>query len=129
MLLENNTKNVIDLIKMYDELRNTDKLKLAINILENKSFNINLEVEDIVAQLNEVLNNLDSNYMRTITNFSKYNYLLFFSARYLEMSDIEKKKFILEILFNIYETDFLDTKLNKFINEKLSVYEYYYAIL
>ena len=78
MLLENNTKKVIDLIKMYDELRNTDKLKLVINILENKLFNINLEVGNIITQLKEILNNLDPNYMRTITNFSKYNYLLFF---------------------------------------------------
>ena len=81
MLLDNNTKKVISLINNFDNLNNIDKLRLSIYILENKNFNI---------------------------NFSGYKHLLFFSAKYLELSNMEKKNFTVEMLFNIYEIDFND---------------------
>lgn len=63
-----------------------------------------------------MLSKLDSNYGKTIVNFSRYKHLLFFSAKYLELNNIEKKKFTLEMLFNIYETDFNDEIINNEIN-------------
>ena len=36
MLLDNNTEKVIDLLDMYDNLSNIDKVRLAIYLLENK---------------------------------------------------------------------------------------------
>ena len=42
MLLDNNTKKVIELIGMFDDLKKIDKIRLAIYLLENKNFNINL---------------------------------------------------------------------------------------
>ena len=93
MLLDNNTKKVINLINNFDNLNNIDKLRLSIYILENKNFNINFNTRDIIILLKKILSNLDSNYRKTIINFSGYKHLLFFSAKYLELSNMEKKKF------------------------------------
>lgn len=117
MLLDNNTKKVINLINNFDTLNNIDKLRLSIYILENKNFNINFNTRDIIILLKKVLSNLDSNYHKTIINFSKYKYLLFFLAKYLELSNMEKKNFTVEMLFNIYETDFNDEIINNEINK------------
>lgn len=35
MLLDNNTKKVFDLLDMYNNLNNVDKVRLAIYLLEN----------------------------------------------------------------------------------------------
>ena len=129
MLLENNTKKVINLINNFDNLNNIDKLRLSIYILENKNFDVNFNTRDILILLKKVLSNLDSNYHKTIINFSKYKHLLFFSAKYLELSIMEKKKFTVEMLFNIHETDFNDKIINNKINNYLLIYDYCYALL
>ena len=49
---------------------------------------------------------ISKNYHKTIVNFANYKHLLLFSAKYLELSLEEKKKFTIEMLFNIYETNF-----------------------
>ena len=129
MLLDNNTKKVINLINNFDTLNNIDKLRLSICILENKNFNINFNTRDIIILLKEVLSKLDSNYGKIIVNFSRYKHLLFFSAKYLELNDLEKKKFTVEMLFNIYETDFNDEFINSKINNYLLAYDYCYTLL
>ena len=129
MLLDNNTKKVINLINNFDTLNNIDKLRLSIYILEKKNFNINFNTRDIIILLKKVLSNLDSNYGKTIINFSKYKHLLFFSAKYLELSNMEKKNFTVEMLFNIYEIDFNDETINNKINNYLLIYDYCYAVL
>lgn len=129
MLLDNNTKKVFDLIDMYDNLSNIDKVRLAIYLLENKNFYINFNIKDIIILLKEVLNKLDSSNSKNIVNFAKYNHLLFFSAKYLELTEKEKKNFTIEMLFNLFETDFKDKIINKEINKHLNVYDYCYAIL
>ena len=129
MLLDNNTKKVINLINNFDTLNNIDKLRLSIYILENKNFNINFNTRDMIILLKEVLSNLDSNYGKTIVNFSRYKHLLFFSAKYLELSNLEKKKFTVEMLFNIYENDFSNEIVNNEINKLLPIYDYSYCIL
>ena len=129
MLLDNNTKKVFDLIDMYDNLSNIDKVRLAIYLLKNKNFYINFNIKDIIILLKEVLNKLDSSNSKNIVNFAKYNHLLFFSAKYLELTEKEKKNFTIEMLFNLFETDFKDKIINKEINKHLNVYDYCYAIL
>ena len=74
MLLSNNTEKVINLLDMYENLSDVDKIRLALYLLENKNFSI-------------------------------------------------------EMLFNIFETDFKDKVINKEINKHLYVYDYCYAIL
>ena len=129
MLLDNNTNKVIDLLDMYDNLSNIDKIRLSIYLLENKNFDINFNTKDMIILLKEVLNKLDPSYSKTIVNFAKYKNLLFLSAKYLELTEKEKKNFSIEMLFNIFETDFKDKVINKEINKHLYVYDYCYAIL
>lgn len=129
MLLDNNTIKVINLLDMFDDLSNIDKIRLAIYILENKNFGTNFNIKDILILLKEVLIKLDPSYSKVIVNFAKYKHLLLFSAQYLELNLEEKKKFTIEILFNIYETDFNDKKINKMINKHLYIYDYCYVVL
>lgn len=129
MLLESNTKKVIDLIRQFDNLSDVDKIRLAIYLLENKNFNVDFNVRDMIILLKQVLSVLDSNYTKVITNFSKYNHILFFSAKYLELTEKEKKRFSIEMIFNIYENDFKDEIINKEINNNLLVYDYCYSPL
>lgn len=129
MLLDSNTKKVIDLVNMFDDLKNIDKIRLAIYLLENKNFDINFNIKDMIILLKVVLNKLDPSYSKTIVNFAKYKHLLFLSAKYFELTEKEKKNFSIEILFNIYETDFKDKNINKEINDHLYVYDYCYSLL
>ena len=129
MLLDKNSKKVMDLIQKYDNLSDIDKIRLAIHLLENKNFNVNFNVRDMIILLKQVLNVLDPNYTKVITNFSKYKHLLFFSAKYLELNEKEKKHFSVEMIFNIYENDFKDKVINDEINSHLLVYDYCYSLI
>lgn len=129
MLLSNNTEKVINLLDIYENLSDVDKIRLALYLLENKKINVNFNIENMIILLKEVLNKLDPSYSKTIVNFAKYKNLLFLSAKYLELTEKEKKNFSIETLFNIFETDFKDKVINKEINKHLDVYDYCYAIL
>ena len=129
MLLESNTKKVIDLIHQFDNLSDIDKVRLAIYLLENKNFNVDFNVRDMIILLKQVLSVLDPSYTKVITNFSKYKHLLFFSAKYLELTEKEKKHFSIEMIFNIYENDFKYKIINEGINNHLLVYDYCYFLI
>ena len=129
MLLDKNSEKVIDLIQKYDNLSDIDKIRLAIYLLENKNFNVNFNVRDMIILLKQILSILDPSYAKVITNFSKYKHLLFFSAKYLELTEKEKKHFSIEMIFDIYETDFKDKIINEEINKHLLVYDYSYSLL
>lgn len=129
MLLDKNSEKVIDLIQKYDNLSDIDKIRLAIYLLENKNFSVNFNVRDMIILLKQILSVLDSNYTKVITNFSKYKHLLFFSAKYLELTEKEKKHFSIEMIFNIYENDFKDKVINDEINSNLLVYDYCYSLI
>ena len=129
MLLDKNSQKVIDLIQKYDNLSDIDKIRLAIYLLENKNFNVDFNVRDMIILLKQVLSVLDPSYTKVITNFSKYKHLLFFSAKYLELSEKEKKHFSIEMIFNIYENDFKDEIINEEINNNLLVYDYCYSLI
>ena len=129
MLLETNTKKVINLIHQFDNLSDNDKVRLAIYLLENKNFKVDFNVRDMIILLKQILSILDPSYTKVITNFSKYKHLLFFSAKYLELTEKEKKHFSIEMIFNIYETDFKDKVINNEINNNLLVYDYCYSLL
>lgn len=129
MLLDSNTKKVIDMINYFDKLTDEDKLRLAIELLENKEFNTNFNIRDIIILLKDILSNLDNGYNKKIINFSKYRNLLFLSSKYLELNEDEKKHFSIEMLFNIYENKFEDEVINDKINKNLSIYDYSYNLL
>ena len=129
MLLSDNTKRIIDLIEMFDNLKDIDKVRLAIYLLENKNFNTDFNIGDMIILLKQVLSVLDPNYTKVITNFSKYKHLLFLSAKYLQLTEKEKKHFSIEMIFNIYENDFKDKVINEEINKHLLVYDYCYSLI
>lgn len=123
------SKKVIDLIQKYDNLSDIDKIRLAIYLLENKNFSVDFNVRDMIILLKQILSILDLNYTKVITNFSKYKHLIFFSAKYLDLTEKEKKHFSIEMIFNIYENDFKNKTINEEINNNLLVYDYCYLLL
>ena len=46
----------------------------------------------------------------------------------MELSLEEKKKFSVEILFNIFQYDFKNEEINTKINQQLNVYDYCYSM-
>ena len=128
MLLDNNNKKVIDLVNMFDNLNDIDKVRLAIHLLENLGFTPNYDINNFIKLLKNVLLILDPESKNVIINFAKYKNLLFISAKYMELSIEEKKKFSIEMLFNIFQYDFKNQEINTKINEQLNVYDYCYSL-
>ena len=93
MLLESNTQNVINLLEKYEILDNVGKIRLAIYLVENKQFDTSYNTDKIIEVFKNVLSMLDNTNKNTIINFAKYKHLLFLSAKYLELTEIEKKIF------------------------------------
>ena len=127
MLLDSNTERVMNLVDVIDDLKGIDKVRLAIHLLEELYFSTKYN-ESFIRLLNEVLEILDPNSKKVITNFAKYKNLLFISAKYMELSLLEKQKFLVEILFNIFQYDFKNEEVNTKINQKLNVYDYCYSL-
>ena len=128
MLLDSNTERVMDLFDMVDDLNGIYKIRIAIHLLEEHYFSTKYD-ESFIRLLKEVLEILDPDSKKVITNFAKYKNLLFISAKYIELSLLEKQKFLVEIVFNIFQYDFKNEEINNKINHNLNVYDYCYAIL
>ena len=128
MLLENSTERVMNLVEMIDNLKGIDKVRLAINLFENLGFVPNYNIDNFIKLFQEVLLILDPNSKKLISNFAKYNNLLFISAKYMELSLLEKQKFSVEMLFNIFQYDFNNNEINIKVNNQLNVYDYYYSL-
>lgn len=127
MLLDSNTEKVMNLVYMIDDLMGIDKVRLAIHLLEESNFSTEYD-EKLIELLNEVLEILDPNCKKVITNFAKYKNLLFISAKYMELSLSEKQKFSIELLFDIFQYDFKNEEINTKINQQLNVYDYCYSL-
>lgn len=128
MLLDSNTERVMDLVDMVDDLNGIYKIRIAIHLLEEHYFSTKYD-ESFIRLLKEVLEILDPDSKKVITNFARYKNLLFISAKYIELSLLEKQKFLVEIVFNIFQYDFKNEEINNKINYNLNVYDYCYAIL
>lgn len=128
MLLDNNTERVINLVDAIDNLKGIYKIILAIHIFENLGFATNYDIQKIIKLLQEILGIIEPNSKKVIINFSKYKNLLFMSAKYMELSLLEKQRFSVEMLFNIFQHDFKNEEINTIINQELNVYEYYYSL-
>ena len=127
MLLENNIERVMNLVDMIDDLNGIDKIRLAIHLLEESYFSTEYD-ENFIKLLKEVLGILDPDSKKVITNFAKYKNLLFISAEYMELSLLEKQKFSVELLFNIFQYDFNNEEINNKINQELNAYDYCYSL-
>lgn len=128
MLLDNNTERVINLVDVIDNFTGVDKIRLAIHIFENLGFSTNYDIQEIKKLLQEILGIIEPNSKKIITNFSKYKNLLFISAKYMELSLLEKQKFSVEMLFNIFQHDYKNEEINTKINQQLNVYDYCYSL-
>ena len=128
MLLENNTERVMNLVDMIDDLNGIDKVRLAIHLIEDLGFTPIYDINNFIKLLKNVLLILDPESKNVIINFAKYKNLLFISAKYMELSIEEKKKFSVEMLFNIFQYDFKNQEINTKINEQLNVYDYCYSL-
>lgn len=128
MLLDNNTEKGIDLVNMFDDLNDIDKIRLAIHLLEDLEFIPTYDINNFIKLLKNILLILDPESKNVITNFAKYKNLLFISAKYMELSLLEKQKFSVEMLFNIFQYDFKNHEINSKINEQLNVYDYCYSL-
>ncbi len=127
MLLDSNTEKVVNLSLMVDDLKGIDKVRLAIHILEENYFSTKYD-ESFIKLLKKVLEQLDPESKKVITNFAKYKNLLFISAKYMELSLLEKQKFSVEMLFNIFQYNFQNEEINTKINNQLNVYDYCYSL-
>lgn len=127
MLLDSNTEKVMNLSLMVDDLKGIDKVRLAIHILEENYFFAKYD-ESFIKLLKKVLEQLDPESKKVITNFAKYKNLLFISAKYMELSLLEKQKFSVEMLFNIFQYNFQNEEINTKINNQLNVYDYCYSL-
>ena len=128
MLLDNNTEKVVHIAQMFEDLNDIDKIRLAIHIFESLGFTTNYDIQRILKLLKELLEIIEPNSKNVIINFSKYKNLLLISAKYMELSLLEKQRFSVEMLFNIFQHDFKNEEINTIINRELNVYEYYYSL-
>ena len=128
MLLSDDTERVMNLVDNIDDLKGEDKIRLAIYLLENLGFKTDYYINSFIVLLKEVLEKLDPTYNKVITNFAKYKNLLLISSKYMELTEIEKKKLSVELLFNIFQYDFKDKDINNKINKNLNVYDYCYSL-
>ena len=127
MLLENNTERIINLVDIIDDLKEIDKIRLAIHLLEEFYFSTEYD-ENFIKSLKQVLEILDPESKKVITNIAKYKNLLFISSKNMELSLLEKQRFLVEILFNIFQYNFKNEEINTKINEQLNVYDYCYSL-
>lgn len=58
MLLENNTERIINLVDIIDDLKEIDKIRLAIHLLEEFYFSTEYD-ENFIKSLKQVLEILD----------------------------------------------------------------------
>ena len=126
--LDSNTERVMNLIEMFDDLKEIDKIRLAIHLLEDLGFVPTYDINNFIRVLKNVLLILDPESKKVIINFAKYKNLLLISAMYMELSLEEKQKFSVEMLFNIFQYDFKNEEINTLINQNLDVYDYCYSL-
>ncbi len=124
MLLKDNSERVINLLKEFKKLNDIDKIKLGIVISESNYINYNMK--KIINLLKEVLIMLDSKYGYTIFNFSRCKKIMLLSSKFIELNEEDKKHYLIELPFNIYESDFNNKKVNSVINNKLDIYNIVY---
>ena len=51
MLLDDNTEKVIDLVEMFDNLKDIDKIRLAIHLLEDLGFTPTYDINNFIKLL------------------------------------------------------------------------------
>ena len=102
MILKCNNKKVINLVKYYETLSFSDKLRLSIDMFE--SYHVKVENDKVLELLKKMLCAVDSEYNKTrFLNLLNHKHLLLVSTQVMELTETEQKVFVFEILCNIYK--------------------------
>ncbi|MDR0978663.1 MAG: hypothetical protein LBL91_01785 [Lachnospiraceae bacterium] len=88
----------IEILREFKKLSEIEKLRLTIHLLESNYLHLDIDKDKAIQKLEERLIELDNSYATTITNFSKYTYLTFLSAQFMELSEYDKNTLIIEML-------------------------------
>jgi len=127
MLLTTNDKQVIKFIENFDNLTNIEKLRLCIHILESKY--TKFDKIEIIELLKKTLSTLDVDNKGKIINFSKFEKLSLIAAKHIEMNNKNKLRVIIEMLWDISQSDFDDPNINQEISDRLLIMDLVYEAI
>ena len=88
-------KYLIDIINNMDI---KDKLRLAICMSQSKWSGLIYNTKVYYERFDSMLKNIDEEYRITLTNFRKYNIVMFAMAKLIEMDTTEQNKVALYLL-------------------------------
>ena len=109
MILKSNNEKLVNLVKYFETLDFSDKLRLSIDMLE--SYHIKVKNDKALEILKKLLCAIDKQYNKTkFLNLLNYKHLLMTSAQVMELTEKEQNIFVFEILANIY------SNIKKFYN-------------
>ena len=94
--MENN--KVEFLINMINDMDIKDKLRLAICMSQSKWSGLIYNTKVYYERFDSMLKNIDEEYRTTLTNFRKYNIVMFAMAKLIEMDTTEQNKVALYLL-------------------------------
>ena len=101
MILKCNNEKVVNLVKYFETLDFTDKLRLSIDMLE--SYHIKVKNDKVLKILKKLLCAVDEQYSKTkFLNLLNYKHLLIASAQVMELTEKEQNIFVFEVLYDIY---------------------------
>ncbi len=86
------------LIDMINNMDIKDKLRLAICMSQSKWSGLIYNTKVYYERFDSMLKNIDEEYRTTLTNFRKYNIVMFAMAKLIEMDTTEQNKVALYLL-------------------------------
>lgn len=86
------------LIDMINNMDIKDKLRLAICMSQSKWSGLIYNTKVYYERFDSMLKNIDEEYRITLTNFRKYNIVMFAMAKLIEMDTTEQNKVALYLL-------------------------------
>ena len=86
------------LINMINDMDIKDKLRLAICMSQSKWSGLIYNTKVYYERFDSMLKNIDEEYRTTLTNFRKYNIVMFAMAKLIEMDTTEQNKVALYLL-------------------------------
>ena len=103
MLLKNNSEKVKILVRYFETLSIENKLKLFIIVLESDMIKLKIDKENLIELLKKFLCVFDKNYNKNRIVTLEYNMDVFILSKVMEMNEIEKENFVLELLYGTYK--------------------------
>jgi len=102
MIFKNYRKDITNLLIYFGSLSVENKLKLSIKILESNCIKFKIDKEKIIEILKKLVCIFDKDYNKDVKCLCTDTTEIFVLAKVMEMYEEEQKKFIYEILFDIY---------------------------